>query len=58
MTHGYGLVLPLENLKRILGALLALMNVVKQNSIDECGRIVEKTGSHMTRAINGALNLQ
>ena len=42
VTHGYGLVLPLEKLKRIPGTLLAPMNVMKQNSIDECGRIVEK----------------
>ena len=42
VTHGYGLVLPLDKLKRIPGALLAPMNIMKQNSIDECGRIVEK----------------
>ena len=42
VIHGYGLVLPLEKLKRIPGTLLAPMNVMKQNSIDECGRIVEK----------------
>ena len=36
------IVLPLDKLKRIPGALLAPMNVMKQNSIDECGRIVEK----------------
>ena len=58
VTHGYGLVLPLEQIKRIPGALLAPMNVMKQNSIDECGKIVEKTGSHTTRVTNGALRLQ
>ena len=42
MTHGYGLVLPLEKLKQKPGALLAPMNIMKQNSIVECGRIVEK----------------
>ena len=42
VTHGYGLVLPLEKLKRIPGTLLAPMNVMKQNLIYECGRIVEK----------------
>ena len=42
VTHGYGLVLPLEKLKRIPGVLLAPMNVTKQNTIDEYGRIVEK----------------
>ena len=42
VTHGHGLVLPLDKLKRIPGALLAPMNIMKQNSIDEFGRIVEK----------------
>ena len=42
VTHGYGLVLPLDKLRRIPGALLAPMNVMKQNTIDEFGRIVEK----------------
>ena len=31
VTHGYGLVLPLDKLRRIPGALLAPMNVMKQN---------------------------
>ena len=35
VTHGYGLVLPLDKIKRIPGALLAPMNIMKQNSIDE-----------------------
>ena len=42
VTHGYGLVLPLEELNRMPGTLLVPMNVTNQNSIDECGRIVEK----------------
>ena len=42
VTHGYGLVFPLEKLKKIPGALLAPMNVMKHDSIDEYGRIVEK----------------
>ena len=42
VIHGYGLVLPLDKIKRIPGALLAPMNVIKQNSIDECGKIVVK----------------
>ena len=42
VIHGYGLVLPLDKLERIPGVLLAPMNMMKQNSIDECGRIVEK----------------
>ena len=55
VTYGYGLVLPLDKIKRIPGALLAPMNVMKQNSIDEYGRIVEKIDSHMIKAANGAL---
>ena len=42
VTHGYGLVLSLDELRRMPGALLAPMNVMKQNSIDEYGKIVEK----------------
>ena len=42
VTHGYGLVLPLDKINRIPGALLAPMNIMRQNSIDECGRIVER----------------
>ena len=42
VTHGYGLVLPLDKLKRIPGALRSPMNIMKQNSIDECKKIVEK----------------
>ena len=42
VIHGYGLVLPMDKLERIPGALLAPMNIMKQNSIDEYGRIVEK----------------
>ena len=42
VTHGCGLILPLDKIERIPGALLAPMNGMKQNSFDECGRIVEK----------------
>ena len=41
-THGFGLVLPLDRLDRIPGALLAPMNATQQNTIDEHGRIMEK----------------
>eukprot|EP00957_Ditylum_brightwellii_P070730 5375821-Ditylum_brightwellii.AAC.1 len=40
--YGYGLVIPLDNLKSLPGAILAPMNIMKQNSIDEIGRIVKK----------------
>ena len=42
VLHGFGLVLPLGTLKTISGTLLAFMNVMKQNTIDACGRIIEK----------------
>ena len=42
VTHGYGLVLPLDKINRIPGALLAPMNIMRQNLIDECGKIIEK----------------
>ncbi len=40
VTHGFGLVIPLSIVHRIPKALLAPMNVVKQNSINEQGRII------------------
>ena len=42
ITHGYGLVLPLSKVHRIPGLLMAPMNIMNQNTIDECGRIVGK----------------
>ena len=41
VVHGYGLVLPLSKIDRIPGVLLAPMNIMTQNTIDEHGRIVE-----------------
>jgi len=37
-THSYGLVIPLTKLKTILGATLAPMNIMQQNTIDEMGK--------------------
>jgi len=42
VCSGYGLPLPLHEIHRIPGALMAPMNVIRQNTIDETGRIVEK----------------
>jgi hypothetical protein len=42
VQFGYFLPLPLGKAKNIPGILLALMNIQKQNTIDEHGRIVEK----------------
>ena len=39
---GYCLPLPLDKAQKIPGALLAPMNIQKQNTIDEYGRIIEK----------------
>ncbi|KAL7526144.1 hypothetical protein ACHAXR_001343 [Thalassiosira sp. AJA248-18] len=42
VKHGYGLVLPLFKITRIPNLLLAPMNIMNQNTIDEFGRIVGK----------------
>ncbi len=42
VTHGYGLVIPLSKLPRLPGALMAPMNIQRQNTIDEHGCIVTK----------------
>ena len=42
ISHGYGLVLPLAKIHRIPNILLAPMNVMNQNTIDECGKIIGK----------------
>ena len=42
VKHGYGLVLPLKKALRIPGLLMAPMNIQKQNTIDEFGRIMER----------------
>ena len=34
ITHGYSLVLPLDKISHIPGALMLPMNIVKQNTID------------------------
>ena len=40
--HGYSLPLPLSKVSKIPGLLMAPMNIQKQNTIDETGKIVEK----------------
>ena len=45
VTRGYGLVLPLKKVHKIPGLLLAPMNIMTQNTIDEHGRIIEKDRS-------------
>ena len=42
VRFGYALPLPLRVAKELPGALFAPMNIMDQNSIDECGKIVEK----------------
>ena len=39
VTRGYGVVIPLNKILRVPGLMLALMNIMKQNTIDEHGRI-------------------
>ena len=40
--HGYGFALPLSKIREIPGVLIAPMNIMKQNTIDEHGRVTEK----------------
>ena len=35
IVHGYGLVLPLDKITEISGVLVAPMNIMNQNTIDE-----------------------
>ena len=42
IVHGYGLVLPLDRLEEIPGVLVAPMNIMNQNTIDEHGKIMGK----------------
>jgi hypothetical protein len=42
VTHGFILPLPLHKINRILGILLAPLNIICQNTINERGEIVEK----------------
>mmetsp|Transcript_13224 Transcript_13224/g.28024 ORF Transcript_13224/g.28024 Transcript_13224/m.28024 type:complete len:842 (+) Transcript_13224:3970-6495(+) len=42
VVHGYALPLPLAKMTKIPNALMAPMNIMSQNTIDEHGRIVEK----------------
>jgi hypothetical protein len=40
ITYGFGLTIPFSMAHSIQGVLLALMNIMKQNTIDEQGRII------------------
>ncbi len=42
ITYGFGLAISLSTVHSIQGALLALMNIMKQNTINEQGGIVPK----------------
>ena len=42
VVHGHEFFLPLRKIDPIPGVLLAPMNIMTQNTIDENGRIVEK----------------
>ncbi len=42
VTYGFGLAIPLSTVHSIQGALLAPMNIMKQNTIDEQGQIIPK----------------
>lgn len=42
ITYGYGIVLPLKQITKIPGIIMAPMNISPQNTIDETGRIIPK----------------
>ena len=42
VVHGYTLVLPLDKIERIADVLLAPMNTMRPNTIDENSSIIEK----------------
>ena len=42
VKYGYGLVLPLDKIKLIPGVLMAPMNIMNQNTINETGQIIGK----------------
>ena len=42
ITHGYAMTLPLSKLRRVPGAILAPMNIMRQDTIDAAGNIVDK----------------
>ena len=42
VTHGYGLVIPLEKVLRVPDLIIAPMNIMNQKTIDEFGRIIRK----------------
>ena len=42
MKYGYGLVLPLDKIKLIPGVLMAPMNIMNQNTINETWQIIGK----------------
>jgi hypothetical protein len=42
ITYGFGLTIPLSAVHAIQGALLAPMNIMKQNTINEQGQIIPK----------------
>jgi hypothetical protein len=42
VTHGFNLPVTIDLVNRILGLVLSPMNIAKQNTIDEIGRIIEK----------------
>ena len=53
VKNAYGLVIPLKSCFDIPGALVAPMNIMCQNAIDENGNIIQKIDSPMIFLTNG-----
>ena len=50
VKHGYAVAFPLSKTHLIPGILIAPMNIMHQNTIDESGRIIEKEQYNMIKA--------
>jgi hypothetical protein len=53
VKYGYSLPIPLSSVQLIPGLKMEPMNIIEQNTIDEFGKMIQKTDLLMTRVGNG-----
>ena len=58
MTYGYGLVLSLDKMKLIPGALMAPMNIINQSTTNETGQMIGKDSLNHDKATSGVQTRQ
>jgi hypothetical protein len=58
VARGFAIPFPLSKIIQIPGILLAPLNIQAQNTINERGEIIPKTGLHMIKAGSGSRALQ